>query len=375
MSKPKKFEIFISYRRKGGYDTAKLLYDRLRMDGYSVSFDIDTLEKGNFDDELEKRVYDCKDFLLVLNPGVFDRFFDPECDPKGDWVRQEIVCALEANKNIVPLILDGFAYPKSLPEDVKDIAKKNGIDLNPKHFEGAYANMKQKFLLSKPHWTKRNKKLLISLISTILLGIAAFVFFLLLNISKQNEQKELLLQEERIARQRADSIKNAELDSIKMAIRTADSIRRAALDSIKNIQPTQKEVPQKTANSGTAMEKASQKSSGKSIHWSATNDIIGQVMYEKLASTGIKKTKCSDNGIIVKLNKPNCKTDNVAKIMCTYSPKLTITDCSDKHIATLGTAETFKASPQVNENAAKEELANDLRGVNFNDWLLAIKKL
>ena len=373
MSKPKKFEIFISYRRKGGYDTAKLLYDRLRIDGYSVSFDIDTLEKGNFDDELEKRVYDCKDFLLVLNPGIFARFFDPECDPKGDWVRQEIVCALKANKNIVPLILDGFAYPKSLPEDVKNIVKKNSIDLNPKHFEGAYANMKQKFLISKPHWIKRNKKLIISLLSAVLLGIAALVFFLLLNISKQNE---LLLQEERIARQRADSIKDAELDSIKMAMqRTADSIRQAAQYSIKNAQPVQKEVQQKPAGSGTVIEKSSQKSSGKSIHWNASNDIIGQVMYEKLASTGIKKTKCSDNGIIVKLNKPSCKTDNLAKIICTYSPKLTITDCSDKQIATLGTAESFKSSPQVNENAAKEELADDLRDVNFGDWVLAIKRL
>jgi hypothetical protein len=49
-----KFKIFISYRRKGGYDTAKLIYERLKMDGYSVSFDLDTLENGNFGNELEK---------------------------------------------------------------------------------------------------------------------------------------------------------------------------------------------------------------------------------------------------------------------------------------------------------------------------------
>jgi len=371
MSKPKKFEIFISYRRKGGYDTAKLLYDRLRMDGYSVFFDIDTLEKGDFDNELKQRVYDCKDFLLVLNSGVFDRFFDPEYDHKDDWVRQEIVCALEANKNIVPITLDGFVYPKNLPEDIKNIAKKNGIDLNPKHFEGAYERMKQKFLLSKPRWAKRNKKFIISLFSAALLGLAALIFFLLLNISKQNE---LLLQEEKTARQRADSIKNAALDSIKMAMQqSADSIRKAALDSIKNAKPAvQKEVPQK--NSGTVVEKQAQKSLGKSIHWSAANDIIGQVIYEKLAPAGVKKTKCSNNGVMVKLNKPSCKTDNLAKIVCTYSPKLTIADCSDKQIATLGTSETFKASPQTNENAAKEELAGELRNVDFSDWVSAIRK-
>jgi len=367
MSKPKKFEIFISYRRKGGYDTAKLLYDRLRMDGYSVSFDIDTLEKGNFDDELEKRVNDCKDFLLVLSPGIFDRFFDPESDPKNDWVYQEIFCALNANKNIVPLILDGFAYPKNLPEDVKNITKKNGIDLNPKHFEGAYANMKQKFLISKPYWAKRHRKWLFSLFSVFLLGIAALIFYQK-NLQLQAVQRDLQLQKEKIAAQYADSIRILE--------------QRAA-DSKKDIPPPfptppviQKEVQQKEVQQKESQQKKPpQKSSDRSIHWNAANDIIGKVMYEKLESGGVKKTKCSGDGIIIKLNKPSCKTDNLAKIICTYSPKLTITDCNDKQIATLGTSETFKASPQINENAAKEELARELLDVNFGDWVSALKKL
>ncbi len=37
------FDIFISYRRDGGYETAKHLYDLLTRDGYKVSFDLDTL--------------------------------------------------------------------------------------------------------------------------------------------------------------------------------------------------------------------------------------------------------------------------------------------------------------------------------------------
>jgi hypothetical protein len=368
----KKFEIFISYRRKGGYDTAKLLYDRLRMDGYSVSFDIDTLEKGDFDNELEQRVYDCKDFLLVLNPGVFDRFFDTEYDPKDDWVRQEIICALRTNKNIVPLILDGFVYPKNLPADVKDITRKNAIDLNPKHFEGAYANMKRKFLISKPHWTKRSKKLIISLISVFLLGISAYVLSLLLAISKQNEQKDLQLQA--IAMQRAaDSIKKVE------NVRT-DSIRQY-IDSIKNAQiPSQKVQPQKEAmSSGTAgkplVQKSLGKPLGKSLHWNGPGDVIGQVMYEKLAPTGIKKTKCSDNGVMVKLDKVNCKTNDLSKIICTYFPKITFTDCNGKLLTILDTSEGFKSSPQTDMDVAKEELANELRRVNFSDWVLKIKNL
>jgi len=373
----KKFEIFISYRRKGGYDTAKLLYDRLRMDGYSVSFDIDTLEKGDFDDELKKRVQDCKDFLLVLNPGVFDRFFDPDCDPKDDWVRQEIVCALEKGKeiNIVPLILDGFLYPKNLPDDVKNITKKNAINLEQKHFESEYARMKQKFLVSKPHWAIRYKKWIISILSAVILGITASVIYI---ISQQSQEKDKALEEERNARHRVDSIRNAELDSIKMAMqRSADSIRKAALDSVKNTQTSvqQKTTPQKPSGSGTVIEKPPQKSSGRSVHWSGQKDVIGQVIFDKLASTGIKETKCTDNGIMVKLNRPNCKADNLAKIICSYSPKITITDCNGKLITALETPENFKASPQVNENAAKDELAGTLRSINFGDWVSAIRKL
>jgi len=365
----KKFEIFISYRRKGGYDTAKLLYDRLRMDGYSVSFDIDTLEKGDFDNELEQRVYDCKDFLLVLNPGVFDRFFDPECDPKDDWVRQEIRCALEKNKNIVPLILDGFAYPKNLPEDVKNITKKNAIDLNPKHFEGAYARMKQKFLLSKPHWATRHKKLIIfSILAVVLLGVTAYTY------KQRDLQVQAELQAERIAAQYADSIK--------IAMRQADSIRKAELDSVKRYYDsikTNKADPQKTVSPGAAKEKpAVQKTSGRSIHWGGPNDIIGQVMYEKLESVGIKKTKCSDNGngIVVKLiNKPSCRTNGLAQIICTYSPKMTITDCNDKLLASFSIEDNIKSSPQTDENAAKEDLAKELRNTNFDALVSAIKKL
>lgn len=41
-----KYDIFISYRRDGGYETAQLLYDSLKQLGYRVSFDMETLRGG-----------------------------------------------------------------------------------------------------------------------------------------------------------------------------------------------------------------------------------------------------------------------------------------------------------------------------------------
>ena len=34
--KSKKFDIFISYRRNGGFDTAKIIYNTLRIDGLLI---------------------------------------------------------------------------------------------------------------------------------------------------------------------------------------------------------------------------------------------------------------------------------------------------------------------------------------------------
>jgi hypothetical protein len=216
---PSNFKIFISYRRKGGYDTAKLIYDRLRMDGYSVSFDIDTLESGNFDHELEKRIKKCKDFILVLSPGIFDCFSEEDYNPKDDWVRIEIACALKANKNIVPLVLEDFAYPRRLPNDIKDITRKNSIDLSPKHFEAAYEKMKEVFLLSKPYWKVRHKKRMRNIVLAMVFALVAYLSFMIFSIYRQ---KDLEAQEAILAAQEANSIRIAK--EIEME-RTADSLR------------------------------------------------------------------------------------------------------------------------------------------------------
>jgi len=230
------FNVFISYRRKGGFDTAKLIYDRLRMDGYSVSFDIDTLENGDFGNELEKRVKKCKDFLVILSPGVFDCFSETGYDPKDDWVRREIVCALQANKNIIPLLLDDFAYPRRLPADIKELNRKNGIEINPRLFETSYEKLKQNFLRSKPYWKIRYKKKIRSAIATLILAFVVFLTYFLLTIY---QQKNLEVKEWKIAFQKADSIRIEKeiglvriADSLKITIEV-EMMRRT--DSIRNI--------------------------------------------------------------------------------------------------------------------------------------------
>lgn len=148
------YDIFISYRRDGGFETAKHLNDLLVRDGYTVSFDIDTLREGDFDDTLLRRIDQCVDFILVVDKHTFDRTLDLEFDPKKDWLRTELAYALKLRKNIIPLLLSGVdGFPSNLPEDVADVATKNGPVYNKYYFDEFYKRLKS-FL----HCVPRNAK-------------------------------------------------------------------------------------------------------------------------------------------------------------------------------------------------------------------------
>ena len=79
--KKTKYDIFISYRRDNGADTAKHLRDVLVSKGYSVFFDTDSLRSGVFNQELINVIKNCKDFILILSPNSLDC-----CVNDGDWV-------------------------------------------------------------------------------------------------------------------------------------------------------------------------------------------------------------------------------------------------------------------------------------------------
>lgn len=142
-----KYDIFISYRRQGGYDTAKHLNDLLMRDGYKVSFDIDTLRNGNFDIQLLNRIDQCKDFILIVDEHAFDRTLDEHFDKQKDWMRNELAYALKKEKNIIPIFLSGVSgFPDKLPDDIIEVTKKNGPEYNRYYFNDFYRELKRRFL-------------------------------------------------------------------------------------------------------------------------------------------------------------------------------------------------------------------------------------
>lgn len=140
-----KYDIFISYRREGGYDTANLIAERLRHAGYNVFFDIDTLTSGKFNEQLLDVINACRDFVLVLPENGLDRCVDSE-----DWIRREVTCALEHRKNIIPVMLDGFAWPDVIPEEMKELPNYQAVaPVNREYFDLAMKRLLS-YLKSKP---------------------------------------------------------------------------------------------------------------------------------------------------------------------------------------------------------------------------------
>ena len=169
----KKYDIFISYRHEGGFDTAKHLNDLLTRDGYRVSFDIDTLRSGDFDTQLYERIDNCKDFILIVDEHAFDRTIKYKIPPQKDWLRCELARALEKKKNIIPIFLSGVkGFPNGLPKDISGVVKKNGPEYNRYYFNDFYRELKKRFL----HTNRRaTRKRLIYLLFTFI--IIFFVFY------------------------------------------------------------------------------------------------------------------------------------------------------------------------------------------------------
>lgn len=123
-------QIFISYRREGGDVTAKLICEALKNRGYTVFYDFDSIQGGYFDERIYQAIEECNDFVLVLPPHSLDR-----CVNENDWVRLEIRHAIEHNKNIIPIFLHDFSFPKELPNDISRVSRYNCVIFSMPYFD------------------------------------------------------------------------------------------------------------------------------------------------------------------------------------------------------------------------------------------------
>ncbi len=142
----KKYDIFISYRRSS-YETASLIATRLLAAGYSVFFDIESLRSGKFNEQLYEVIDGCKDFIVVLSQNALDR-----CVNEDDWVRLGVCRAMAARKNIVPVMLSGFEWPKPMPKGMEELCSYQALSAGSiEFFDMAMERLQKRYLYSKQH--------------------------------------------------------------------------------------------------------------------------------------------------------------------------------------------------------------------------------
>ncbi len=131
------YNIFISYRREGGYELARLVYEHLLLEGYNPFFDIEELRNGDFNVKLYDTIEECDDFVLILNKNALDR-----CENEKDWLRLEISHAIEHDKNIIPFMVNGFEWPKVPIPGFEKLSKYNGVVFSKDYFQATIDKLK-----------------------------------------------------------------------------------------------------------------------------------------------------------------------------------------------------------------------------------------
>lgn len=124
------YQIFVSYRRDGGDALAGRIADRLTARGYKVFFDVESMRSGTFNTQILEAISKCQDVLVILPPNALDR-----CGDEDDWVRQELAFAFRSKKNVIPVLMRGFIFPESVPEEIGQIKYMEGVVASTEYFD------------------------------------------------------------------------------------------------------------------------------------------------------------------------------------------------------------------------------------------------
>jgi len=135
-------KIFINYRRGDDPGHTGRLFDRLQevFPPQQLFLDVDNIAPGlDFVRVLNERVGECDVLLAVIGKGWINasdaagnrRLEDPE-----DFVRIEIVSALNQDKRVIPVLVGDATMPapQDLPEPLRPLARRNAVRLTHERF-------------------------------------------------------------------------------------------------------------------------------------------------------------------------------------------------------------------------------------------------
>lgn len=136
--------IFISYRRNVSSYIARAIFLDLRLHGYDVFMDVESIDSGTFDTIILNQIAARGHFLVILTPGTVERCAEP-----NDWLRTEIEYAIDKQRNIVPVLVNEFKFAGAEPYltgKLSELQRYNGLTLYPDYFDEGMARLRNRFL-------------------------------------------------------------------------------------------------------------------------------------------------------------------------------------------------------------------------------------
>jgi TIR domain len=129
--------IFLSYRRDDAEGEAGRLFRDLTAEfgADKVFIDVSGIEFGlDFRKVIEKNVASCGVVLTMIGKNWIDAKDEEgrrRLDDPMDFVRLETASALSRDIPVIPVLVHGgrMPQPQQLPEDLRDLAYRNGIEL------------------------------------------------------------------------------------------------------------------------------------------------------------------------------------------------------------------------------------------------------
>ena len=152
--------VFISYRRTDSKPTAVDLSERLRgkLGGEDVFFDADSIPLGQqYPRVIEAGIRSAQVVLVLIGKTwheTKDQHGELRLHQKADVVRREIEQAVEENKIVIPVLIDGAELcpdDPRLPESLRFIGTQNGVILTLDTQQNKYKELDALIDALSPH--------------------------------------------------------------------------------------------------------------------------------------------------------------------------------------------------------------------------------
>lgn len=194
------YDVFISYRRKGGSEMAQLVKSEIRQRGIEenrIFLDTHSLHDGDFEQKIKVAIEQSESIVVIISNGCFDEI------KETDYWYMEIKEALIQSKQVIPIFFDGITTFASLnvPKELESLTRMNAVTYHHEYASAAFDKLLSFIGQQKVIKNSSNRRgCLFSfkykgcLVSVTLIGLLLFV---LVPMALWNSEEELALLEEK----------------------------------------------------------------------------------------------------------------------------------------------------------------------------------